>query len=45
MMHYSAMENFVLIIDDNRDTVDILTALFLQHGWIAGRAYDGHEGI
>jgi CheY-like chemotaxis protein len=39
------MENNVLIIDDNRDTVDTLAALFLQHGWRADRAYDGHEGM
>jgi CheY-like chemotaxis protein len=39
------MENVVLIIDDNRDTVDTLTALFIQHGWLAERAYNGRDGI
>jgi CheY-like chemotaxis protein len=39
------MENVVLIIDDNRDTVDTLTALFLQHGWLTERAYSGRDGI
>ncbi|HEY1151089.1 MAG TPA: response regulator [Pseudoduganella sp.] len=39
------MENIVLIIDDNRDTVDTLTALFIQHGWLTERAYNGRDGI
>jgi CheY-like chemotaxis protein len=39
------MENVVLIIDDNRDTVDTLTALFIQHGWLTERAYSGRDGI
>jgi DNA-binding response OmpR family regulator len=33
----------VLVVDDNKDTVDILTRLLLRHGMTVLRAYDGPE--
>lgn len=39
------MKNVILVVDDNREIVDSLTALFLQHGWITQRAYSGREAL
>lgn len=39
------MENIVLLVDDNKDLVDMLTVLFLQNGWVAQRAYSGTEAL
>jgi DNA-binding response OmpR family regulator len=33
----------VLVVDDNKDTVDILTRLLLRHGMTVLQAYDGPE--
>lgn len=39
------MENIVLIIDDNRETVDSLASLFLQSGWMVQRALCGEDAL
>lgn len=39
------MENTILIIDDNRETLDVLTSLFLQTGWMVQRALSGEQGL
>lgn len=40
-----AMDNVILLVDDDHETVDALTALFLQHGWVPVRAYSGEEAM
>jgi CheY-like chemotaxis protein len=39
------MKNVILLVDDDHDLVDSLSALFLQHGWIPQRAYSGGEAL
>ncbi|WP_051293980.1 response regulator [Pseudoduganella violaceinigra] len=39
------MENIVLLVDDDREIVDLLSALFLQHGWMPQRANSGAEAL
>lgn len=39
------MENTILIVDDNHETVDALSSLFLQHSWLPVRAYSGEEAL
>ena len=39
----SSPQATVLVVDDNKDTVDILTRLLLRHGVTVLRAYNGPE--
>jgi CheY-like chemotaxis protein len=39
------MGNTILIIDHQKEIVDALTALFLQHGWVTQRAFSGADGL
>ena len=41
--HSSAPLATVLVVDDNRDAVDIIARLLAQHGLTALRAYSGQE--
>lgn len=39
------MENIVLLVDDDREIVDLLSTLFLQNGWLPQRANNGEEAL
>lgn len=42
---YSFMENVILIVDDHQETVDLLSTLLLQNGWVPQRANNGEDAL